>query len=155
SITMGKGQNLLSLGNGTVTGSLTITGGNSADSFVLGGDGSSNPKSFPAFSVNGNSYIDNGLDGSDSLTLNPAVTLKGNLDVLSANNFSMAQGASILGNARIYGGYASNGVVVAGKVGHELKVLAGNKSDQLSVTRTAVIDTLYVNLGEGKGQLNI
>jgi len=126
---------------------LTITGGAVTDTIVLGGDGTSTPKSFPALTVTGNTSINSGLGANDSLLLDPGVTLKGNLAVLSANTFTMAAGSSVLGNASIYGGYAATTTLWAGNVGKELTVLGANTPNRLTVASSASINSLLPTLG--------
>ncbi len=154
-VTMGNGTNCLDLINGTITGALTITGGTVTDAIVLGGDGLGTPRSFPAFTVAGDTTVNSGLGGNDTLVLNSGVTMKGNLAVLSANSFTLAAGSSVLGNASICGGFASNTDVIAGNVGKELKVLGANKPDTLIMTGSARIGSLFANLGDGNDTLNL
>ncbi len=155
SIALGNGNNSLSIGNGTISGALNITGGKDLDTILLGGDGTAAPKSFPILNVTGNTSIDNGLTGNDALTLESGAILKGNLTVLSANTFTMEACSWVWGNANIFGGFASNTITVAGKVDQELHVSTANASDSLSLSKSAVVDSLFANLGDGNDQVDI
>jgi len=86
---LGGGTNSLSITNGTVTGSLSVRGGDGTDTVTL--DGTS------PVTVNGNAFVNLGGAADDVLQLTGQASVKGNLAGFSANDVTLGPESTVGG----------------------------------------------------------
>lgn len=143
-------NNQVEIENGTIRGNLRIYGGGATDGITLG-----NP-SGAALQVNQETYVQLNAGASDSLQVNPGVTLKGDLVATSANQLTLAAGSYVGGSADIAGGPAGNQVVLDGTVARLARFTGSMlKSDEVTVGASAKLGSLVVLFGDGKSSLEM
>lgn len=125
------GTNSLTMVDGTITGSLFANGGLRGDTVNLG-DGVS------ALVVNGLTSV-NLFTGTDTLDVNPLVTLNGNLATTLIENVTLDAGSVLAKNATFFAGLGGNTYNLNGAVTGNVWYTGGLGSDTFNTGATSTI----------------
>jgi hypothetical protein len=146
----GTQNNSVAIRNGTIRGNLNVYGGQQTDTVDLGSAAGT------ALQVNAETWIQLNGGSGDSLEVHAGVTLKGDLNAVSANHVTLDAGSSVGGTASVSGGPAGNVIAFDGKVGHLARFTGSMQAtDQVTVGATAVLGSLTVLFADGQSTLDM